>query len=331
MTTCQLITVILSCKPHTLVWQAEAYIDDNLRTIAKAHRAAARRRSSSSTSAAISTSTVPATLLQSGDQPFPEELSRLIHLLYHLRRGPLLGRMLQSADESQRLRTLFLRGDVQRCVCMLAPTLLSATVDTTAAAAAAAAAATAAAAAAAAAEAAQQQHYEGVRAGAITAHTDVHNSSSSSSHTEHNGIDSVQHGGTAHSDSESSTALQLQFEQVPPETLRLLPDSVLLLDTYDNVYVWIGRAVPAATAAAVRVASLQQVQRMTAERFPAPRVLCVADGSSFARFVTCRLGPSHRDPPVGSESSAVRQLRKLLPYTDDLSYREYFYYIVAGR
>eukprot|EP00953_Heterococcus_sp_UTEX-ZZ885_P010781 6283-Heterococcus_DN1.PRE.4 len=299
---------------------AEAYIDDSLRTMAKAHRAAARRRSSSSTSATISSSTVPATLLQSGDQPFPEELSRLIHLLYHLRRGTLLGRMLQSADESQRLRTLFLRGDVQRCVCMMAPTLLSATIDTTAAA------------AAAAVVAAQQQHSESVHAAAVTVHTDAHNSSSSrSSHTEHNGVDSAQHSDSAHSASEGSKALQLHFEQVPAETLRLLPDSVLLLDTYDNVYVWTGRAVPAVTAAAVRTASLQRVQRMTAERFPAPRVLCVADGSSFARFVTCRLAPSHRDPPVGTESSAVRQLRELLSYTDDLSYREYFYSIVAGR
>jgi Gelsolin repeat len=316
-----LTSVLLLIEPCALLWQAEAYIDDNLRTIAKAHRAAARRRSSSSTNTATSSSTVPATLLQSGDQPFPEELSRLIHLLYHLRRGPLLGRMLQSADESQRLRTLFLRGDVQRCVGMMAPTLLSATVDTSVLTAAAEAAA-----------AVQQQHSEGVHAAATTAHTDAHNSSSSSSHTEHNGVKSVQHcASTAQSESESSAALQLHLEQVPPETLRLLKDSVLLLDTYDSVYVWIGRAVPAATAAAVRAASLQQVQRMTAERFPAPRVLCVADGSSFARFVTCRLAPSHRDPPVGSESSAVRQLRELLPYTDDLSYREYFYSIVAGR
>jgi hypothetical protein len=146
----------------------------------------------------------------------------------------------------------------------------------------------------------------------------------------HGSVDSM-HDCTLHSSSTSSEALQLQFEQVPPEILRLLPDSVLLLDTYDCVYVWIGRAVPAVTAAAVRTASLQRVRSMTAERFPAPRVLCVADGSSFARFVMCRLAPSHRDPPVGSESSAVHQLRELLPYTDDLSYREYFYSIVAGR
>jgi Gelsolin repeat len=224
--------------------------------------------------------------------------------------------MLQSADESQRLRALFLRGDVQRCVCMMAPTLLSATVDTITLTATAAAAAT-------------QQHSDGVHAAATTAHTAARDSSSSRSHTEHNGVDSGQQGG--HCGSDSSDTLQLQFEQVPPETLRLLPDSVLLLDTYDSVYVWIGRAVSAVTAAAVRAASLQRVQRMTAERFPAPRVLCVADGSSLARFVTCRLAPSHRDPPVRSESSAVRQSRELLPYTDDLSYREYFYSIVAGR
>lgn len=56
---------------------------------------------------------------------FPRELGRLPLRLFHLRRGPLLGPLLQNSDDPLCLRHLFLRGALEECLRMMAPEMLS--------------------------------------------------------------------------------------------------------------------------------------------------------------------------------------------------------------
>lgn len=56
---------------------------------------------------------------------FPRELGWLPTQLFHLRRGPLLGPLLQNSDDPLCLRQLFLRGGLEDCVRMMAPNMFS--------------------------------------------------------------------------------------------------------------------------------------------------------------------------------------------------------------
>lgn len=59
------------------------------------------------------------------DLVFPRELGQLPRQLFHLRRGPLLGPLLQNADDPLCLRHLFLRGALEECLRLMAPAMLS--------------------------------------------------------------------------------------------------------------------------------------------------------------------------------------------------------------
>lgn len=59
------------------------------------------------------------------DLVFPRELGGLPRQLFHLRRGPLLGPLLQNSDDPLCLRHLFLRGTLEDCLRMMAPEMFS--------------------------------------------------------------------------------------------------------------------------------------------------------------------------------------------------------------
>ena len=59
------------------------------------------------------------------DLVFPRELGGLPRQLFHLRRGPLLGPLLQNSDDPLCLRHLFLRGSLEDCLRMMAPEMFS--------------------------------------------------------------------------------------------------------------------------------------------------------------------------------------------------------------
>jgi hypothetical protein len=65
------------------------------------------------------------------DFAFPPELADALHLLHHLRRGPMLGPgPLQNFDDCAEMRTLFMRLPLEDCLCMMAPTLWSCRINT---------------------------------------------------------------------------------------------------------------------------------------------------------------------------------------------------------
>lgn len=64
------------------------------------------------------------------------------------------------------------------------------------------------------------------------------------------------------------------------------------------------------------------------------------DGTSWSRFLTSRLVPSHKDPIedqlkgfpelAGVPAVEIEQLRAKLPPTDDESYRDFFWDVCIG-
>ncbi|GAQ89659.1 Vesicle coat complex COPII [Klebsormidium nitens] len=189
-----------------------------------------------------------------GLRRFPPEVARLPEMLFHLRRGPLLGSILGHEDERAVLRHCFLQADLALSSAMVVPRLLA--------------------------------HRQG---------------------------------GT--------------FEELPPASLALQPDHVLLLDHGTHVFIWQGSETggPAQEAAAAACSSL--AAELAEQRFPAPRILAFQEGSSPARYLVARLIPGHKDAPYEQETrfpqikqlsaEARASLRNKLLATDDLSFCEW--------
>ncbi|CAM9391491.1 unnamed protein product [Ectocarpus fasciculatus] len=133
----------------------------------------------------------------------------------------------------------------------------------------------------------------------------------------------------------TAAALPFPFARVPVETLAMLADRVLVLDTHDRVFVWSGSAVCGPEFEAVREACMGVFAGEAGSRFPYAPVVFLKDGTSWSRYLTSRLIPSHKDPveeqlrgfPIlaGVPEAEVEQLRAKLPPTDDESYREFFW------
>lgn len=190
----------------------------------------------------------------------PPHLARLPSVVYHARRGPLLGPILQHADDMDAVRSLFLGSGLEDSLRMAAPRLLS---------------------------------FD--RAG--------------------------------------------QFEELPPETLALQSGRVLMLDHHTHVFVWSGRAVTGPEFDVYRDACRDRAAEESRLRVPCPEVLFFAEGESAARWLECRLNPSHRDPEaeqlrgfpqlLGLGADELAALRaKFLP-TDDASEREWWLGLVS--
>ncbi|CAM9279711.1 unnamed protein product, partial [Ectocarpus sp. 12 AP-2014] len=233
------------------------------------------------------------------DAVFPRELGRLPRQLFHLRRGPLLGPLLQNSDDPLCLRHLFLRGALEDCLRMMEPSLVSLKATE------ALACLTAAG------------NGSGGDSG-ITAKESVPTASAASA--------------TA---AAASAALPFPFSRVPVETLAMLANRVLVLDTHDRVFVWSGSAVCGPEFEAVREACRGVFAGEAGARFPYAPVVFLKDGTSWSRYLTSRLIPSHKDPVedqlrgfpnlAGVPEAEVEQLRAKLPPTDDESYREFFW------
>ncbi len=116
---------------------------------------------------------------------------------------------------------------------------------------------------------------------------------------------------------------------VQSETLCLLPDRLLLVDTWDVVYIWVGSEVDACNEAkSARITSMELAEEMCRKdtRLPAALIQVVEAGDPWARFVTTRLEPSHKDAPRPGEHSKISHIRRLLceqMNTDDLSFNAY--------
>ncbi len=113
------------------------------------------------------------------------------------------------------------------------------------------------------------------------------------------------------------------------ETLCLLPDRLLLVDTWDVVYIWVGSEVDECNnAKSVRISCVELAEEICRKdtRLPAALIQVVEAEEPWARFVTTRLEPSHKDAPQPGEHPKISRVKRLLceqMNTDDLSFNAY--------
>lgn len=132
-----------------------------------------------------------------------------------------------------------------------------------------------------------------------------------------------------------STAAPIHPELMvlPPETLALMSDSIVVLDTEREIFIWIGAERSEVDADPLYDHCVSLALSMNQERFPPSIIRVVREGSSSARFVLSNLIPSHKDPIETSFLSLpflatlppqyLRQHCNKFLRTDDMSFREY--------
>uniref|UniRef100_A0A6B2KYI8 Protein transport protein SEC23 n=1 Tax=Arcella intermedia TaxID=1963864 RepID=A0A6B2KYI8_9EUKA len=136
----------------------------------------------------------------------------------------------------------------------------------------------------------------------------------------------------------------------PVEDLALQSSNVLVLDEYLTVFVWAGGEVDVPKDMSLNVdfgkgsgdeesklimsKCVEYVKQITKYRFPAPHIKFLVEGHSDARWLVCRLIPSHKDSPE-DQIANFPQLAELDPTqkkallqkfwkTEDLSFVEYY-------
>ena len=124
-----------------------------------------------------------------------------------------------------------------------------------------------------------------------------------------------------------------EFTVLPPETLALMSDSIVVLDTEREIFIWIGAERQDKNADPLYDLCVSLALSMNQERFPPSIIRVVREGSSSARFVLSNLIPSHKDPIETSYLSLpflttlppeyLRQHCNKFLRTDDMSFREY--------
>lgn len=120
--------------------------------------------------------------------------------------------------------------------------------------------------------------------------------------------------------------------QVPIEDVALRPNRVLLLDHFTDVFVWSGRNTVGPEFDAMRARAQAVALELSGCRFPRPYVMQFGEGHSMARWLLCRLIPSHKDSLESIMASfpelaqhAPAEVDALLQFhdTDDESYRQF--------
>ena len=125
-----------------------------------------------------------------------------------------------------------------------------------------------------------------------------------------------------------------QFSVLGPESVALLSDAVVVLDTEREIFVWVGAdRVNQIETDPVYSGCISLALSLTQTRNPPSIIRVVYEYTSNARYVLCNLIPSHKDPidivvksiPLlqNLTSQEVRAHMGKFLHTDDLSFREY--------
>eukprot|EP00300_Choanocystis_sp_HF-7_P013186 c18191_g1_i2.p1 GENE.c18191_g1_i2~~c18191_g1_i2.p1 ORF type:complete len:758 (+),score=154.58 c18191_g1_i2:36-2309(+) len=121
--------------------------------------------------------------------------------------------------------------------------------------------------------------------------------------------------------------------EVSCETLALQSDFVLLVDHQTDIFIWSGRNTSGPEFDVIRQACLENANNLAQTRFPCPMIKTFKEGESMARWLECRMIPSHKDrldlqvhsfPMMKRLSDQQRAtLVAKLPKTDDPSLHQW--------
>lgn len=125
------------------------------------------------------------------------------------------------------------------------------------------------------------------------------------------------------------------FITVPLSTISIYSNSILILDTYSTIIVWVGNnAMKTPGIRNILVPKiLQQLHSNNKRRFPYPHIKCLYEGSRAARSLHCWLEPGHRD----TYEQQVKELSQVSPslpiqleyfrnsfHTDDVTFNQWY-------
>ncbi|KAK8789930.1 hypothetical protein WA158_006710 [Blastocystis sp. Blastoise] len=123
------------------------------------------------------------------------------------------------------------------------------------------------------------------------------------------------------------------LSQQSPETLALLNNSIIVLDTYEDVYIWIGNDRPSSDKDYLYQYIFNQCVELVDGRYPATHLHAVREFTTESRSVLCRLIPSHQDAVdiinknhrIFKRLSSLEQKQLLSKFmnTEDYSFRQY--------
>ncbi|PRP79247.1 hypothetical protein PROFUN_13040 [Planoprotostelium fungivorum] len=130
----------------------------------------------------------------------------------------------------------------------------------------------------------------------------------------------------------------LELYPLPTEDLAMQSDKILLLDHHTEVFRWlggmVGRIHQTADLEGILKRCDEYVESISRHRYPHPSSHSFKEGTSMARWIQCRLIPSHKDTteeqlenfPQMDELTEEDRRRLLSKFhrTDDLSYLQWF-------
>ena len=79
------------------------------------------------------------------------------------------------------------------------------------------------------------------------------------------------------------------------EDLVLQSNMILYLDHHTDIFIWSGKDMMGNEYDALRQRCVQLANTFAIGRFPNPQLMSFYEGSSMARWLSCRLIPSHKD------------------------------------
>eukprot|EP00602_Paraphysomonas_sp_CaronLab_P007992 CAMPEP_0185034736 /NCGR_PEP_ID=MMETSP1103-20130426/24863_1 /TAXON_ID=36769 /ORGANISM="Paraphysomonas bandaiensis, Strain Caron Lab Isolate" /LENGTH=865 /DNA_ID=CAMNT_0027571513 /DNA_START=115 /DNA_END=2709 /DNA_ORIENTATION=- len=133
-------------------------------------------------------------------------------------------------------------------------------------------------------------------------------------------------------DSDLEEWVIMALDDVPADSLQLLPNLIAVIDLGDKMVVRVGRDIDSKYGSLISITE-RVVRRRIENRFPAPVYHRVREGSPQDRMVFARMNPSHRDgvdislkriPSLTSlEPGVLEDLSASMPYTDQKSYFQY--------
>eukprot|EP01130_Rhizamoeba_saxonica_P003457 TRINITY_DN1463_c0_g1_i2.p1 TRINITY_DN1463_c0_g1~~TRINITY_DN1463_c0_g1_i2.p1 ORF type:complete len:696 (-),score=124.12 TRINITY_DN1463_c0_g1_i2:78-2165(-) len=126
---------------------------------------------------------------------------------------------------------------------------------------------------------------------------------------------------------------QIGLVPLPLEDLALQSRNILVLDHHTDILIWSGSYTTVPEYDYIREFCLNYAKEVSARRFPQPEIRTFSEGESDARWLQCRLIPSHKDdmalqdksfPQITLLSAAERSdLMSKFHRTDEISYNQY--------
>ena len=123
-----------------------------------------------------------------------------------------------------------------------------------------------------------------------------------------------------------------------PETLSLLSDSIVLLDTYKDIFIWVGNQRPFVENDYLYQYLYNQAVELVESRYPSPSIHLLSEYSSEAKIMSLYLIPSHHDDYLSAipkhslfkyltkEQQRFEQSKHLR--TEEMSFVQYISYVI---